>query len=142
MSMLRSADTIRADEAQSRLQPKSSSPVALFRFVRRYPLGALGGAILLAMILTAIFAPWLAPHDPQQTSVERQYAPPGRGLILGGDHLGRDVLSRLIYGARISLSVGLLSVGIGVTAGTLIGVFSAVLRTSKSHRSTRYFRGQ
>jgi len=125
MSMLRSADTTQA-EVPLRLRSKPSSPpAALFNFVRRYPLGALGGAILIVMILTAIFAPWLAPHDPQQTSMELQYAPPGSELILGGDHLGRDVLSRLIYGARISLSVGLLSVGIGVTAGTLIGVFSA-----------------
>jgi peptide/nickel transport system permease protein len=97
----------------------------LFRFARRYPLGALGGVILLVMILTAIFAPLIAPHDPQATSVERQYARPGSELILGGDQLGRDVLSRLIYGTRISLYVGLLSVGIGVTAGTLIGILSA-----------------
>lgn len=124
MSMLRSADTLQA-EGQLRLRPKPVPPAALFHFVRRYPLGALGGAILLTMILTAIFAPLIAPHDPQETSVELQYAPPGRERILGGDHLGRDVLSRLIYGARISLSVGLLSVGIGVTAGTLIGTFSA-----------------
>jgi peptide/nickel transport system permease protein len=122
--MLRSADTTQA-EAPLGLQPKSSPPAALLYFVRRYPLGALGGAILLALILTAIFAPWIAPHDPQETSVELQYAPPGSARILGGDQLGRDVLSRLIYGARISLSVGLLSVGIGVTAGTLIGIFSA-----------------
>jgi peptide/nickel transport system permease protein len=88
-------------------------------------MGALGGTILMVVILTAIFAPWIAPHDPQATSVELQYAPPGSKLILGGDQLGRDVLSRLIYGARISLYVGLLSVGIGVTAGTLLGIFSA-----------------
>ncbi|HEY7710719.1 MAG TPA: ABC transporter permease, partial [Candidatus Entotheonella sp.] len=81
--------------------------------------------ILLVMILTAIFAPLLAPHDPQATSVALQYARPGSALILGGDQLGRDVLSRLIYGTRISLYVGLLSVGIGVTAGTLIGILSA-----------------
>lgn len=124
MSMLRSADTPQA-EAQLGLRPKPSPPAALLHFARRYPLGALGGAILLALILTAIFAPWIAPHDPQETSVELQYAPPGSARILGGDQLGRDVLSRLIYGARISLSVGLLSVGIGVTAGTLIGIFSA-----------------
>jgi peptide/nickel transport system permease protein len=124
MSMLRTADTTQA-EAQLGLRPKSPLPAALLSFVRRYPLGALGGAILLALILTAIFAPWIAPHDPQETSVALQYAPPGSARILGGDQLGRDVLSRLIYGARISLSVGLLSVGIGVTAGTLIGIFSA-----------------
>jgi peptide/nickel transport system permease protein len=122
--MLRSADTTQA-EGQLGLRPKLSPRAALLYFVRRYPLGALGGAILLALILTAIFAPWIAPHDPQETSVALQYAPPGSARILGGDQLGRDVLSRLIYGARISLSVGLLSVGIGVTAGTLIGIFSA-----------------
>jgi peptide/nickel transport system permease protein len=122
--MLKSADTTQA-ETPLRLRPKPAPPAALFRFVRRYPLGALGGAILLAMILTAIFAPLIAPHDPQATSVERQYARPGSELILGGDQLGRDVLSRLIYGTRISLYVGLLSVGIGVTAGTLIGILSA-----------------
>ena len=124
MSMLKSADATQA-ETQFRLRPKPAPPAALFRFARRYPLGALGGAILLAMVLTAIFAPWIAPHDPQATSVERQYARPGSALILGGDQLGRDVLSRLIYGTRISLYVGLLSVGIGVTAGTLIGILSA-----------------
>jgi peptide/nickel transport system permease protein len=122
--MLKSADTTQV-ETRLRLRSNPSPPAALFRFVRRYPLGALGGAILLAMILTAIFAPWLAPHDPQATSVELQYARPGSALILGGDQLGRDVLSRLIYGTRISLYVGLLSVGIGVTAGTLIGILSA-----------------
>ena len=122
--MLKSADTTQA-ETPFRLRSNPAPPAALFRFVRRYPLGALGGAILLAMVLTAIFAPLLAPHDPQATSVERQYARPGSELILGGDQLGRDVLSRLIYGTRISLYVGLLSVGIGVTAGTLIGILSA-----------------
>ncbi len=124
MSMLRAADTTPA-EAQLRRQPKPSSPAALLKFARRYPLGALGGAILMVLILTAIFAPLIAPHDPQETSVAHQYAPPGGERILGGDQLGRDVLSRLIYGTRISLYVGLLSVGIGVTAGTLIGIFSA-----------------
>lgn len=122
--MLKSADTTQA-ETPLRLRSNPSPPAALFRFVRRYPLGALGGVILLVMILTAIFAPLLAPHDPQATSVALQYARPGSALILGGDQLGRDVLSRLIYGTRISLYVGLLSVGIGVTAGTLIGILSA-----------------
>lgn len=124
MSMLRTPDTTLA-ETPLRRRPKPSPPVALFHFAWRYPLGALGGAILMAMILTAIFAPLIAPHDPQETSVALQYAPPLSALILGGDQLGRDVLSRIIYGTRISLYVGLLSVGIGVTAGTLIGIFSA-----------------
>ena len=124
MSMLRSAPTTLA-KAEPQPPSRPSRPAALLNFARRYPLGALGGAILIVMILTAIFAPVLAPYDPQETSVALQYAPPGSALILGGDHLGRDVLSRLIYGTRISLYVGLLSVGTGVTAGTLIGIFSA-----------------
>ncbi len=123
--MLRSTtDTLQAEFPVGQ-GPRPLRSAALWRFARRHPLGVLGGAICLVLVLTAVFAPWLAPHDPQETSTAFQYAPPGSQLILGGDHLGRDVLSRLIYGARISLSVGLLSVGIGVTAGTLLGIFSA-----------------
>lgn len=81
--------------------------------------------MLILMVLVAIFAPLVAPRDPQETSGALKYAAPGGELLLGGDQLGRDVLSRLIYGARTSLYVGLLSVGIGITAGTLLGILSA-----------------
>jgi peptide/nickel transport system permease protein len=88
-------------------------------------MGAAGGIVLLLMILVAVFAPWLAPRDPYAPHVAFQYAPPGGEFLLGGDQLGRDVLSRLIYGARISLRVGVFSVLIGITAGTLLGIASA-----------------
>jgi ABC-type dipeptide/oligopeptide/nickel transport system permease subunit len=81
--------------------------------------------VLIGLILVAILAPWIAPRDPQETNVALKYARPGGELLLGGDQLGRDVFSRLIYGARVSLYVSLLSVGIGITAGTLLGIFSA-----------------
>jgi peptide/nickel transport system permease protein len=90
-------------------------------------MGAAGGIVLLLLILVAILAPWIAPRDPYVPHVAFQYAPPGGEFLLGGDQLGRDVLSRLIYGARISLRVGVFSVLIGITAGTLLGIASAYI---------------
>jgi peptide/nickel transport system permease protein len=114
---------------QVQARPKPSWPIAallgLRYFVRHKPLGAAGGMVLLLLILVAVFAPWLAPRDPYAPNVAFQYAPPGGEFLLGGDQLGRDVLSRLIYGARISLRVGVFSVLIGITAGTLLGIASA-----------------
>ena len=112
-------------EAVARLRPKASLPAALVSFARRQPLGAAGAVLLMSLVLVAIVAPWISPYDPQQPNGAFKYAKPGGELLLGGDQLGRDVLSRLIYGARVSLYVGLLSVGIGVTGGTLLGIFSA-----------------
>ena len=99
-------------------------------FVRRKPLGGIGGAILVALILVAIFAPLVAPVDPSATHLRYRYASPGtktlegERLLLGTDQLGRDIFSRLVYGARISLYVGLVSVGIGVTLGAMVGLIT------------------
>ena len=107
------------------LRPKPSPLGALLTFARAKPLGAVAGAAFISMVLVAILAPWIAPHDPQEVAVAPKFSNPGGAFLLGTDELGRDVLSRLIYGARVSLYVGLLSVGIGITAGTMIGIFSA-----------------
>jgi peptide/nickel transport system permease protein len=116
---------------QVQARPKPSWPVAallgLRHFVRYKPLGAAGGIVLALLILVAVFAPWIAPRDPYAPHVAFQYAPPGGEFLLGGDQLGRDVLSRLIYGARISLRVGVFSVLIGITGGTLLGIASAYI---------------
>ena len=85
----------------------------------------MGAAVLIFAILVALFAPVLAPHAPTDIAVAEKFSPPFGVQILGTDELGRDVLSRLIYGARISMTVGIVSVGIAITAGTLIGIFSA-----------------
>src|SRR5215471_12426687 len=107
---------------------------ALGLFVRRKPLGAVGAAILLGLILTAAVGTHLAPFDPYEVHTRYKYAPPGtideetgRRFWLGADQLGRDTLSRLIYGARVSLYVSLVSVGAGVTFGALVGVMSAFM---------------
>ena len=94
-------------------------------FAKRQPLGAFGATVAILLILVAIFAPLIATHDPRETNVgEFKFAGPGTELLLGGDQLGRDVFSRLVYGARISLLVGILSVVFGVTGGFIIGVVS------------------
>ncbi len=94
-------------------------------FSRRKPLGAIGGGILLILVLIAIFSPLISPHDPYQIRGNAILQSPGSEFWLGADSLGRDVLSRLFYGGRISLYVGLVSIAIGITAGSFLGAVSA-----------------
>ncbi len=96
----------------------------LARLAGQQPLGAAGAVLVMAMVVTAIFAPQLAPYGPKDAAFT-QYTPPGAGHPMGTDQLGRDVLSRVVWGARLSLYVGLLSVVLGVTLGSLWGVVSA-----------------
>jgi len=91
---------------------------------RRYPLGVAGLAIVVLFVLTAAFAPWLATHDPLSTNPAASLAPPGDAHMLGADFMGRDMWSRIIYGARISLSVGICSVLLGCSVGVLAGLVS------------------
>ena len=95
-------------------------------FARRKPVAFGGGVILVAAILVAIFAGQIAPYQATDIGVAGKFLGPGEeGTLLGTDQLGRDIFSRLIYGARISMYVGVVSVLIGITLGTLIGVASA-----------------
>lgn len=96
----------------------------LGRAASRHPLGAVGGVVVLALVATAILAPQLAPHGAKETGFA-PYVSPSREFPLGTDHLGRDLLSRVIWGARLSLYVGLTSVLFGVTVGGLWGVITA-----------------
>ena len=95
---------------------------SLWRTIRRKPLGAVSAALLTVIVLMAIFADVIAPYDPLETHPEIRLSPPSRAHPFGTDDIGRDVLSRIIHGARISLWVGLLAVGIGTAAGMLIGL--------------------
>ncbi|HEY3304515.1 MAG TPA: ABC transporter permease [Candidatus Binatia bacterium] len=91
---------------------------------RRKPLGALGGLLILAMVLTAVFADAIATHDPIRTDAEHTLARPSRAHWLGTDNLGRDIYSRIVHGARVSLMVGLGSTLLGAALGAVIGLLS------------------
>ena len=97
------------------------------RWIKRYGLAALGGGIIVAWILIAIFATLLAPYPFDQVDVTKRLLPPSGQHWLGTDLLGRDVLSRLLVGARISLIAGIVVVAIGGVVGMLIGGIAAYL---------------
>ncbi len=108
--------------------PKKSVSPTWQRFkdaLRRHPTAIAGAIVLLAMILVALAAPWLGTIDPLAVSPIRRLRPPGEQYWFGTDMLGRDVYSRVIYGARVSLAVGLavalLSTAIGLTIGLVTG---------------------
>ncbi len=110
------------------LTPAQARPGAFQRvrsWQRRYGLAALGGLIVLAWLFTALAAPLLAPHVPDAVDVTVRLLPPGALHLLGTDELGRDVLSRLLYGARISMMTGIVVVAVGALVGTLLGGVAA-----------------
>jgi peptide/nickel transport system permease protein len=96
-------------------------------FLRRNPRMIVGGAIVLSWLIIAIFAPFLAPYDPIKVNVADSLIPPGGAHWLGTDDLGRDVLSRVMWGSRVSLSVGVISVSIGLLVGTSLGLAAGYL---------------
>jgi peptide/nickel transport system permease protein len=98
---------------------------AIGDFVRRRPLGAIGAAIVLVMVFAAATAGVIAPYDPLETDYGAMLAAPDAAHWLGTDAFGRDVLSRIIYGSRTALTVGLGASLLGATLGSLIGVASA-----------------
>jgi peptide/nickel transport system permease protein len=96
----------------------------LWGVIKRKPLGIASAALIALLVFTAIFANVLAPYDPLSAQPEIRLARPSWEHPFGTDDIGRDVLSRVIYGSRISLWVGLLAVGIGTFAGMIIGLVS------------------
>lgn len=100
---------------------------ALAHFLRTKPLGAFGAVLLLGLILTAIFAEVLAPYDPYEIHQGHSLVAPNPQFLMGTDEISRDILSRIIYGARISLWVGIVAVGLGTTSGSLLGILSGYI---------------
>jgi ABC-type dipeptide/oligopeptide/nickel transport system permease subunit len=119
---------------------RATSGSRAWRRFSRNPSALLGSAILLVVVATAIFAPWVAPHDPAKQSLLRRFTPPvwqaggNPAYPLGTDQVGRDVLSRIIHGARISLLVGvcavIVSLVVGVTAGLVSGFIGGKVDTA------------
>lgn len=100
----------------------------------RHPTAAAGGLVLAAFILVAVLAPVLSPVDPNQAFLTERLAPPGRvtadgsRYLLGSDQLGRDILSRIVYGTRVSLSVGVLTAGTSLLLGLVFGTAAGYFR--------------
>ena len=99
------------------------------RRIRRDPMGVVGGVLLLAVVVAGVFAPLLAPYPPTEVHFSTPFQQPATvGFALGTDDLGRDVLSRVLYGIRASLEVGLLSVLVAVVAGVPLGLLAGYWR--------------
>src|SRR5262245_30794730 len=97
---------------------------AVWLFCRRTPLGACGCLLVLLLSFTAIFADWLAPYPYDETIRGARMKPPSAQFLMGTDNLGRDVFSRVVYGARVSVSVGFGAVLIANCLAALIGITS------------------
>lgn len=106
------------------LRPKVRFAHQFARQAKEKKLGTLGGVLLLAIILMAALATWIAPYGPLERIPGAALLPPSRHFLLGTDQVGRDLLSRLIHGARISLGVSISAVALSVVVGTTIGLVS------------------
>jgi peptide/nickel transport system permease protein len=125
------SDPIEVAPWGDRLKSQSGSPnrsaavlQALWLFCRRKPLGALGGLIVLVLLLLALFAPWIAPYSYDETIPGARMKAPGAQFWMGTDNLGRDVFSRVVYGAGVSVTVGFGAVLLANVFATLIGITS------------------
>ena len=121
--------------ANSEAIPLRISEIKRFRrvFFSR-PIVVLSALFILLVVIVAIFAPWLAPYDPYDQNLSQSLAQPSRTHLLGTDSLGRDLLSRLIFGTRNSLMVGLVALGVaailGMSLGLLAGYFTGWLNSA------------
>ncbi|MGD0281424.1 MAG: ABC transporter permease, partial [Dissulfurispiraceae bacterium] len=93
----------------------------VWRRFRENPLSVTGLIIILMLAMVALFAPFIAPYRPTAINVYNVLSPPDNAHLFGTDELGRDVLSRMIWGSRVSLKVGFIAVGIAITIGTMLG---------------------
>lgn len=116
---------VKAVRLEIALRPQVSWRSNVWAFIRRKPLGALGGLSLVVIVLTAIAADVIETHDPIVQDIPHRLTAPGADYWFGSDPFGRDVYSRIIHGARISLYVGLVAVIIGAVSGTIVGISSA-----------------
>jgi len=104
--------------------PVAGALVALWHFTRRKPLGALGGLIVLLLLVMAVFAPWIAPYKYDETIPGARMKAPGPQFWMGTDNLGRDVYSRVVYGAAVSVTVGFGAVLFANILAALVGITS------------------
>jgi peptide/nickel transport system permease protein len=116
--------TISLDEAAN-TPKKSSFMKGVMRFIKKNPLGAFGGLIVFLMVLMALFAEVIATHDPELNDFASMMVGPSAEHFFGTDQFGRDIFSRIVYGARTALFVGFVASIIGASIGLVLGVSSA-----------------
>jgi peptide/nickel transport system permease protein len=116
--------------------------LSVWRRLRREPSAIIGAILIAVFVILAIFASWIAPYDPNASDWMVVREAPSLAHLLGTDDLGRDVLSRVIFGARASLAAGVVSVlvalAIGVPLGLMAGFFGGVLDPSSCRRLSRW----
>jgi peptide/nickel transport system permease protein len=116
--------------AAAAIVPRSRSATALMRRAARRPLPVLGSALLIVLILSALFAPWLTPYDPFEMNVVDRLLPPNETYWFGTDAFGRDIFTRTLYGGRVSLVIGAAVAVAATLVGLLIGVVAGYFRTA------------
>jgi len=122
--MTSSTETTVDAELDEAPEKKPWSTVAM-TLTRKYPLGAGGALVVVIMVILAVFAEFLSPYDPEANAFEFMLTPPGAQFWLGTDQFGRDILTRIIFGARTALFVGFSCAIIGACIGLVLGVGSA-----------------
>ena len=122
------SETVAGEPTTQTIPPRSRRWTTLWRRFRRNKLAVVGLIIVAIMVLTAVFAPLIAPSDPKAQNYALTLQPPGEGGLMGTDSLGSDVFSRVVYGARISLQASLISVGIAMGVGVPLGLISGYFR--------------
>jgi peptide/nickel transport system permease protein len=108
------------DEKNSTMKPPETMAILVWRRFRRHP-GAMVGAIILTILILAVLLAGLSPYDPEISDIKNRFQPPSWAHLFGTDGLGRDVLVRVLYGGRVSLTVGFMVVGITLSIGVPIG---------------------
>jgi len=125
--MTNSVQSIAIPETAARAPWRPRALLVAARFCRRKPLGAIGAVIVVGLILMAIFADRIAPYSYEESVRGARMRPPSAQFWMGTDNLGRDIWSRVVYGARISVTVGFATVALTTVLATFIGVSSAYL---------------
>jgi len=106
-------------------EPTVPLPTKIWQLCKRQPLGAAGALVVIGMVLMSIFANLISPYDPEAAAFQHMLEAPNADFWLGTDQFGRDILTRIIYGARTALFVGFTAAFVGATGGLVLGVASA-----------------
>jgi peptide/nickel transport system permease protein len=125
--MANHVEALSRSRALRRPRARSGIGRALLRFCRRKPLGAIGGAFVLVMLVMAVGAEWLAPYPYDQSIPGARMRPPSAQFWMGTDNLSRDMWSRVVYGARISVTVGFATILLGTLIAAAVGISSAYI---------------